>query len=173
MAKAIREFYATLPEGGDAPVTPDRVKEERERKMEIAKSFRRVGVTIETLVHEFTHHLRHVDETRGGLTRTPPRLNSGGERISSLAYDRKEYNSAVNLEEAATVAESLVRIQEPSKGANGYYTATKAYGDTPMERYTHDRATLVTDKPMRGRKAEKKVTEKFGEYLGRISEMFA
>ena len=25
----------------------------------------------ETLVHEFTHHLRHVDQTRGGLTRTP------------------------------------------------------------------------------------------------------
>ena len=81
--------------------------------------------------------------------------------MSSRAYDRKEYNSAVNLEEAATVAESLVRIQAPSKGANGYYTATKAHGDTPMERYTHDRGALVTDKPMRGRKAEKQVTGKF------------
>lgn len=115
----------------------------------------------ETLVHEFTHHLRHVDQTRGGLTRTPLKLNAGGERVSSRMYDRKEYNSAVNLEEAATVAESLVRIQAPSKGANGYYTATKVHGDTPMERYTHDRTTLVTDKPMRGRKAEKQVTGKF------------
>ncbi len=115
----------------------------------------------ETLVHEFTHHLRHVDQTRGGLTRTPLKLNAGGERVSSRAYDRKEYNSAVNLEEAATVAESLVRIQAPSTGANGYYTATKVHGDTPMERYTHDRTTLVTDKPMRGRKAEKQVTGKF------------
>ena len=117
----------------------------------------------ETLVHEFTHHLRHVDQTRGGLTRTPLKLNAGGERVSSRAYDTREYNSAVNLEEAATVAESLVRIQAPSKGANGYYTATKIHGDTPMERYTHDRNTLVTDKPLRGRKAEKQVTGRFDD----------
>ncbi len=117
----------------------------------------------ETLVHEFTHHLRHVDQTRGGLTRTPLKLNAGGERVSSRAYDTRAYNSAVNLEAAATVAESLVRIQAPSKGANGYYTATKIHGDTPMERYTHDRNTLVTDKPLRGRKAEKQVTGRFDD----------
>ena len=119
------------------------------------------GWDEETLVHEFTHHLRHVDQTRGGLTRTPLKLNAGGERVSSRMYDRKEFNSAVNLEEAATVAESLVRIQEPSKGVNGYYTATKVHGDSPRERYDYDRKALVPDKPQRGRKAEKKVTEKF------------
>ncbi len=54
MAKAIREFYDTL--GTDAPVTPDRAKEEREKKMEIAKSFRRAGVTIETIAKAFGVH---------------------------------------------------------------------------------------------------------------------
>ena len=54
MAKAIREFYDTL--GTDAPVTPDRAKEDREKKMEIAKSFRRAGVTIETIAKAFGVH---------------------------------------------------------------------------------------------------------------------
>ena len=115
----------------------------------------------ETLVHEFTHHLRHVDETRGGLTRTPLKLNAAGERVSMRDYSQREFNSAINLEEAATVAESLVRIQEPSSGANGYYAATKAHGDTPYDRYKHDRKTLAPEKPMRGRKAERQVTGKF------------
>ena len=69
--------------------------------------------------------------------------------------------TAINLEEAATVAESLVRIQEPSSGANGYYAATKVHGDTPYDRYKHDRKTLAPEKPMRGRKAERQVTGKF------------
>lgn len=115
----------------------------------------------ETLVHEFTHHLRHVDETRGDLTRTPLKLNENGERISSLLYRPEEFNSAINLEEASTVAESLVRIQEPSSGANGYYASTKVHGDTPYQRYKHDRAVLVPDSPMRGRKAERQVKGKF------------
>lgn len=115
----------------------------------------------ETLVHEMTHHLRHVDETRGGLTRTPLKLNAAGERVSMRDYSQREFNSAINLEEAATVAESLVRIQEPSSGANGYYAATKVHGDTPYDRYKHDRKTLAPEKPMRGRKAERQVTGKF------------
>ncbi len=121
------------------------------------------GWNEETLVHEFTHHLRHVDETRGGLTRTPLKLNAAGERVSMKEYGQREFNSAINLEEAATVAESLVRIQEPSDGANGYYTATKVHGDTPYDRYRYDRKTLAPEKPMRGRKAEKQVTGKFGD----------
>lgn len=119
----------------------------------------------ETLVHEFTHHLRHVDETRGGITRTPLRLNENGERVSSARYDRREFNSAVNLEEASTVAESLVRIQAPSTGANGYYAATTVHGDTPYSRYLYDRRVMVPDgkKPQKGRKAEKQVAANFDE----------
>ena len=122
------------------------------------------GWNEETLVHEFTHHLRHVDATREGLTRTPLKLNANGERVSSRQYDPREFNSALNLEEASTVAESLVRIQEPSPGANGYYASTRVHGDTPYRRYLHDRELMVPEggRPSKGRKAEKKVKEKFG-----------
>lgn len=125
----------------------------------------RNGWDEETLVHEFTHHLRHVDSTREGLTRTPLKLNANGERISSRHYDPRELNSALNLEEASTVAESLARIQEPSSGANGYYANTKVHGDTPYRRYLHDRDLLVAPKgsPSKGRRAEKQVKEKFGK----------
>ena len=119
----------------------------------------------ETLVHEFTHHLRHVDATREGLTRTPLKLNAAGERVSSIRYDPREFNSALNLEEASTVAESLVRIQEPSSGANGYYASTRVYGDTPYRRYLHDRELMVPKDrmPLKGRKAERQVKERFDD----------
>lgn len=120
----------------------------------------REGWDEETLVHEFTHHLRFVDNTREGLTRTAHKVNDKGE-WSPLP--KKEENSARNLEEAATVTESLVRIQEPSKYANGYFGNTKAYGETPYERYTHDRNLLVPEKPYRGRRAEKRVKDKFND----------
>jgi len=124
----------------------------------------RRGWNEETLAHEFVHHLRHVDETRGGITRTPFKLNDDGERVSSMRYSTpSEFNSARNLEEASTVAESVARIQEPSTGANGYYSATSVHGELPYDRYTHDRKTLVPDKPVKGRRAERRVTAKFGD----------
>ena len=125
------------------------------------------GWNEETLVHEFTHHLRHVDETRDGLTRTPFRMNDNGERVSSLVYRDNEFNSLCNLEEASTVAESLVRIQKPSVGANGYYAKTNVNGDTPYERYLYDRKVMAgepgNEKPLKGRKAEKKVKGGFDD----------
>lgn len=121
----------------------------------------------ETLVHEFTHHLRHVDDSREGLTKTPFIINDHGERASLNIYGRNELNSMRNLEEASTVAESLVRIQVPSKGANGYYTKTRANGDTPYDRYLYDRRLMAGDpgseKPLKGRRAEKKVKSKFDD----------
>lgn len=119
----------------------------------------------ETLVHEFTHHLRHVDDTREGLTRTPFVMNDKGERVSSDSYRPDEFNSMRNLEEASTVAESLARIQSPSEGANGYYACTRAKGNSPYDRYLHDRRLMAGDpgseKPLKGRKAERKVKNKF------------
>lgn len=120
----------------------------------------RPGWDEETLVHEFTHHLRFMDDTRGGLTRTPHKLNERGEWVP---FPKREENSASNLEEAATVAESLVRIQSPSVGVNGYYSRTSAHGDTPRQRYDHDRRTLAPEKPMRGRRAEKQVVNRFDD----------
>ena len=127
----------------------------------------RKGWDEETLVHEFTHHLRHADDTRDGLTRTPYRMNDRGERLSPAVYRKDEFNSLRNLEEASTVAESLVRIQKPSAGPNGYYLRTNANGDTPYERYLYDRRLLAgepgDEKPLRGRKAEKKVKGRFDD----------
>ena len=61
----------------------------------------------------------------------------------------------------------LVRIQKPSAGPNGYYLRTNANGDTPYERYLYDRRLLAgepgDEKPLRGRKAEKKVKGRFGD----------
>lgn len=123
----------------------------------------RKGWDEETLVHEFTHHLRHVDVTRDGLTRTPYKLNEDGERITGWGERSNEINSARNLEEAATVAESYVRIRNPPNGPNGYYSATQVHGDTPQARSVHDRKTLVPEKPKRGRAAEKQVKGRFGD----------
>lgn len=55
MAKAIREFYDTLPEDDGVPV-PDREKSEHLLKMEIAKSFRRAGVHIPVIAKAFGVH---------------------------------------------------------------------------------------------------------------------
>ena len=101
-----------------------------------------------------------MDDTRGGLTRTPHKLNERGEWVP---FPKREENSASNLEEAATVAESLVRIQSPSAGVNGYYSRTSAHGDMPRQRYDHDRRTIAPENPMRGRRAEKQVVNRFDD----------
>lgn len=119
------------------------------------------GWNEETLAHEFLHHLRHVDDTRDALTRSPYPFREDGERRSMRYMPESERNSLSNLEEAATVAESLVRIQAPSDGANGYYATTHSHGDSPMARYNYDRKILAGDGPRRGRKAEKKTKDEF------------
>ncbi len=121
------------------------------------------GWTEVTLVHEFTHHLRQTDETRSGLTRSPFKFNKKGERKTYYSSERSEFNSAKNLEEASTVAESYVRSKKVY-GVTGYYCDTKAHGDSPISRSDHDRHLLAPGGDTeRGRKAEKKVTEKFDE----------
>lgn len=122
----------------------------------------RPGWNEEVLVHEFNHHLRHVDTTRSGLTRTPFKQNSDGENRPPYDYGRREFNSARNLEEAANVAESYVRAQSID-GPTGYYTRASAHGDDPFERSRYDRSILVPEgtKPKKGRRAENTVKEKF------------
>ena len=115
----------------------------------------------DTLVHEFTHHLRQTDSMRGGVVRTPFRLNEKGERKSYYAGQESEYNSARNLEEAATVAEAATRTREPCGWPTGYYEHTPAHGNTWKERYAYDRELLAGDRPRKGRAAEKRVSSKF------------
>lgn len=121
----------------------------------------RPGWDEETLVHEVTHHLRHVDETRSGLTRSPYKFNDKGERKPSYVYPGNEFNSCRNLEEATTVAESYARA-ETIVAPNGYYGYTHAHGDTPQERADHDRGIMVPKgKTAKGRRAEKRVSTGF------------
>ncbi len=121
------------------------------------------GWNEETLTHEFTHHLRHVDVTRGGLLRTPMRINADGDRVSSLKYSEREFNSSRNLEEAATVAESVARIQDASDGPNGYYAATTAYGKDAFERYRHARKVPTPVGPTKRKRAQRTVAQKFDD----------
>ena len=120
------------------------------------------GWDEDTLVHEFTHHLRHTDVTRGGLTRTPFRLDDDGRVMWGL--EGSAFNSARNLEEAATVTEATVRTREPCQMPTGYYDYTgDVHGKTWKERYNYDRGILAGDKPRRGRYAEKRVASKFDD----------
>ena len=51
----------------------------------------------ETLAHEFLHHLRHVDDTRDALTRSPYPFREDGERRSMRYMPESERNSLSNL----------------------------------------------------------------------------
>lgn len=123
------------------------------------------GWDEETLVHEFTHHLRQSDETRGGLARTPFRMNSKGERKTYSQKEASEFNSARNLEEACTVSESYVRTHDvDTEKPTGYYWSTKVHGDTPSARSEYDRSILAPEgQTLRGRRAENRVSEKFDD----------
>lgn len=122
----------------------------------------RPGWDEETLVHEFTHHLRQSDETRGGLARTPFKVNSKGERKSYTKSEVKEFNSARNLEEASTVSESYIRTHDVNTDKpNGYYWRTGS-SQAPRDLSKHDRAILAPEgKTQRGRRAEKMVADTF------------
>lgn len=121
------------------------------------------GAGADTITHEFVHHLRRVDESRGGVTRTPMKLDEGNLLNRKFLYS-KEWDSAVNLEEAATVAETTARTRKRTQHPTGYYEDIKGDG-TMHSRYHKDRDTLVgkvdVEKPLRGKRAIKKVDKEF------------
>lgn len=124
----------------------------------------RPGWSEETLVHEFTHHLRYTDQTRGGLARSPLRFNEGGKVKPYYRSQEHEFNSAKNLEEACTVSESYVRASAIDSPPNGYFWKTKKGGATPQERSDHDRSIMAPEgRTAKGRRAEKRMAEKFEE----------
>lgn len=125
------------------------------------------GWDEDTLVHEFTHHLRHRDLTRTGMTKTPFPVNDKGERTDYYLGDysggAREFNSRRNLEEAATVAEAATRTRKPAAFPSGYYDHTSAHGKDPYERYGHDRKLLAGDGPLKGKRAQKRVRDRFDD----------
>ena len=118
------------------------------------------GWNEDDLVHEFTHHLRLVDDTRTGLTRTALKVNADNERMHYYWDEQHEMHSAYNLEEAATVAEAATRTRMWC-GPAGYYASTSVHGNDPFARYDHDRKLLAGDGPKKGRTAEKRLKERF------------
>jgi len=73
----------------------------------------------ETIVHEFCHHLRAVDPSRSGLTKTPYSI-SADDRELPPRY-QENFEAKCTLEEAGTVAETTGRTKGLDKTESGYY----------------------------------------------------
>ena len=77
------------------------------------------GANDETIVHEFCHHLRAVDPSRTGLTKTPYSI-SADDRELPICY-QQDYEEKCTLEEAGTVAETTGRTKGLEETDTGYY----------------------------------------------------
>jgi len=73
----------------------------------------------ETIVHEFCHHLRAVDPSRTGLTKTPHTICKDGRELP--VYFQNHYDEKRTLEEASTVAETTGRTKGLDETNTGYY----------------------------------------------------
>jgi len=117
----------------------------------------------DTVVHEFVHHLRAVDEDREGIVRTPFPMNEEGELVESIIIEKYRHD-ALNIEESATVAETTARRRSVG-GRSGYFS--KIEGITSYRAYVHDRLLLTgsnkerTSKDLRGKDAVDVVSELF------------
>ncbi len=112
----------------------------------------------DTIVHEITHHLRLIDESRSGTSKA----------ISKVPQDPKRFRDLHNSEEAATVAEAAIRTKSPTKTVSGYYgdvPEVKAGKKTPTSAYKEDRKILTsgTNKQTVGKAAIKSVNENFSK----------
>lgn len=107
----------------------------------------------DTITHEVIHHARASDPKRSDISKTVDRFDSEGYMIPALSA------SYLNLEEAATVAESTARTREPTTNL-GYYTRLK--GDA-RDLYNADRKLLTDGKPLRGKRAVDKINNQFEE----------
>jgi len=133
------------------------------------------GADEDTITHEFTHHLRFTDETRDDVSRTPYPVNDDG-CIDAVAWGtmtKDELATLKNMEEAATVAEATSRTRRPTERPTGYYQRIEGHSpqDTKLpevvELYTQDREALLRSAkgsvPLRGKRATKRVNERFLE----------
>jgi len=79
----------------------------------------------DTIVHEILHHLRTVDATRRGYSKTAYSVTKRGisrfEKLDNV-MPKKDVS---NAEESATVAEVEIRTKEPSENISGYWAVDK------------------------------------------------
>ncbi len=134
----------------------------------------------ETIVHEFCHHLRAVDPSRTGLTRTPMNIDADGREVPS--YFQPNYDSRVTLEEAANVAETTGRTRGLDRTHCGYYWRIPKQDD-PIAAFKADRELLTggvgkDSRPKSGKRLMDAVEENFDDtaisrlkYKGRKSAL--
>lgn len=125
----------------------------------------RPGFTEETLIHEFTHHLRFGEAGRDDVIRTPFNVDDTGYRLDSVLEGPAEKDMS-NLEEAATVAETTARVSHITK-PDGYYSLIPGKSND-MKLYAEDRETLTrnsdgTFTPKKGKAARDAVKERFAD----------
>lgn len=138
------------------------------------------GTSDETIVHEFCHHLRAVDPSRSGLTKTPMNIAADGRAVPS--YFQSDYDSRITLEEAANVTETTGRTKELDRTHCGYYWKIPKSFD-PQAEFRYDRELMTgglgkDSRPKQGKRLMDAVEENFDDttisrmkYKGRKSAM--
>jgi hypothetical protein len=119
----------------------------------------RQGARDDTIVHEFVHHLRVMDNNRIGICRTPVAVNENGELIESIIHEKHKHDIKA-VEETATIAETTVR-RHSIGGVSGYFSKIK--GISSNDAYIHDRLLLTESRSnsLRGEEAVDAVNRLF------------
>ena len=126
----------------------------RQEGVETPNIFVRASSGEDTITHEVVHHARSTDQKRKGIAKTPYPQD---ENDKLIPFPTSMAGSISNLEEACTVAETTARTRGPTDNL-GYYTYLNG---NPQELYDQDRATLITGKPLRGKRAVDRINDRF------------
>lgn len=126
------------------------------------------GASEDTITHEFVHHMRREDETRGGIARCPfPLTSEKGIGSDYMALTESQKGTLINIEEAATVAETVARTRQPEPRPTGYYVHMPGGRDNYPTWYVEDRETMTkggkSNRPQIGKRATSRVNARFEE----------
>lgn len=127
------------------------------------------------ITHEMVHHMRTIDKTRNGASRTPYELDKSNRRVSdNNSDDGPKIN---NLEECATSAEAAIRTGGISERPPTYFDNIKVKRGTNHivhrnrhENYKFDREVLRKNKDGTNPRKDRDVTGK--EAIGKMERNF-
>lgn len=126
------------------------------------------GVTPDSVVHEFVHHLRAIDPSRHGTelgTAFPSYIDGTMDEAAMARLPKAQQDDIVRREESYTVAETDVRTR-PDRMQSGYYDTLD--GMDPRQAYMEDKRLLAGVPPdtpapeiptLRGKAARDAVTK--------------
>jgi len=106
----------------------------------------KINARDDQIVHEFTHHLRTVDDRRTGVTRTAYPTDDEGNVIDSEEL-RKYLFDVKNVEESVATAETTARVFS-EKEQSSYYKRIPGAKD-PRRSYEYDRRLMTGAKDVR------------------------